>query len=95
MYLFLRALRRWAPYVKRKAYLDGIIVERAGESVVVRTSWKSTAWSTAGEHTITFTRERVLGARGSKAPLQQAPKKGMCKFADDVIREVLEARRIA
>lgn len=94
MYLFLRALRRWTPYIIRKAYLTELVVDKDGDSVVARGSWKGTAGTPAGTHTVILTRERVLGVRGSNAPLQQTPQKGICKFADDVVREILTARKV-
>lgn len=95
MYLFLRALRRWKPYIKRKAYLSKLTVEKNGDTVSAKAEWVGTSVTPAGEHTVIFTRQRVLGQRASKAPLQQMPKKGICKFADDVVREILQARKVA
>lgn len=94
MYLFLRALRRWTPYIKRKAYLSEFVITKNGTTVSAQAKWNATSLTPAGEHTVIFTRQRVLGARGGKAPMQQMPRKGICKFADDVVREILEERKV-
>lgn len=94
MYVFLRALRKWGPYIQKKTYARSVDFElrkrgdRTELSVVV--SWDATKTSPSGQQQFWFTRRRVFGPN----PGSKTPQKRICRFRDDIIREVLQARSV-
>lgn len=95
MLLFQRALRRWLPWIKRATYSSNITIEsgKHGE-FTVKALWPATKGGPAGEHRIYFSRARVLGATSLKGRLCQRTTKKVCRFRDDVVREILQQRGI-
>lgn len=88
MYVFQRALRPWLPYIQRRTYATSVeVVLRERGEFAVRVAWNATRVSPSGEHEVVFTRQRVLGT--GKSPLKK-----VCRYRDDAIREVLQARSL-
>lgn len=96
MFLFQRALRRWLPWIQRATYSSSVTignVQKSGDFTVTAV-WPSTKGGPAGEHNIVFNRYKVLGATSMKGKLCQRTTKKVCRFRDDVVREVLQQRGI-
>ncbi len=95
MFLFRRALRRWLPWIQRATYSSSVtIVGGQNGGFSVRAVWPATKAGPAGEHLIEFTRQKVLGATSMKGRMCQRPTKKVCRFRDDVVREILQQRGI-
>ena len=79
-------LAHWEPRIKKTTYINELEFKTSGEggefTVIAR-------WD-GGEHSIEFTRQKVLG-RSLTSP-QPYPVKRACIFRDDIIREVLQER---
>ncbi len=88
-----RALERWAPHIERMTF-STLEFSSGPDGFRITARWAKTRTAPAGEHVMTFSRARVLGATANEAPLRQRPVKKTCHFRDDVIREVLEARKV-
>lgn len=95
MFLFQRAMRRWLPWIQRATYSSSIIIEsgKNGE-FTVKALWPSTRGGSAGEHRIYFSRASVLGTTALKGRLCQRTTKKVCRFRDDIVREILQQRGI-
>ncbi len=95
MQVFLRALRRWVPHIKRVTYCNEVTLKRndRGEVTLVA-KWNATKASPEGEHSIFFSRMKVLGRTATKSALHQRPVKKICRFADDVAEVILRARGV-
>lgn len=94
MQLFARGLQSWFPAIKRRTYAARIALKPGRESVSVIVEWDESKAGPAGQHIVTFTRQQVLGRTAKLAPLHQRPVKKLCRFVDDVVMAVLEARGV-
>ena len=95
MFLFQRAMRRWLPWIKRATYAANVAIEpRKNGEFFLKVVWPATKAGAAGEHKIYFSRYKVLGATSLKGKLCQRTTKKVCRFRDDVVREVLQKRGI-
>lgn len=93
MQLVQRALRKWLPHMERMAYSKMEFTGGGEDGFSIIASWKESKAGPAGSHTILFTRQRVLGHTASLGPSHQRPVHKICRFRDDVVREVLEIRK--
>ncbi len=92
MQLFLRAIRARLPRLSKATYSTVTIEEVRAGSFTVVSKWPATKLAPAGEHRIHFDRRKVLGRSASLPPLKQRLSKKVCRFHEDIIREVLQAR---
>lgn len=90
MLKFKHELLNWSDHIKRVAYLERLEVvdHEHGEFTLVA------HWKEGGREEQRFTPQLVLGKYLARPPLQQQPHQRICRFRDDFIRRVLNARGI-
>lgn len=93
MQRFPGVLRKWVPRMERATY-STITVKGNGSTVTITAVWQATRAVAAGEHTVVFDRKRLLGATANNPPLKQRTVKTICRFTQDIVQEILQARGI-
>ncbi len=91
--VLMTALQRWQSHIERCTH-STLIFQKEADGFSALASWPETKAGPAGSHRIHFTREFVLGPTASAPWLQQRLKRKTCFYRDDVIRQVLEARKV-
>lgn len=84
-------LRDWIPRIERATY-STVVVSREHDTVLVRATWVATRVHPAGEHVVVFDRKRLFGTTAGSPPLKQRPVKTLCRFVQDAVAEILQAR---
>jgi hypothetical protein len=77
-----------------RATFSALTVKGNGRTVSIAAIWQATKACPAGEHTVVFDRERLLGATATKPPLKQRLAKPICRLAQDIILEILQAKGV-
>ncbi len=77
--------------MQKTTYTTIVLAKNRGV-VAVRASWPESRAGPAGEHVVLFDRKRVLGPTASSPPLKQRPVKTLCRFTQDIMQEILQAR---
>jgi hypothetical protein len=89
MIKFKRDLLSWDAYIRRLAHLSVLEVEDLPHSEFALVGkWKG------GEHRQVFDCRYVMGRWCTSPPLQQRTRMKVCRFRDDFIRSVLNARGV-
>lgn len=87
MRMFKHDLAKHLPYVVRMARVHACeITSLPNDEFTLVVSWDG------GSFRRTYTRQYVLGRSSSMIPTKQAPRMRTCRFRDDFIRDVLDAR---
>jgi hypothetical protein len=87
MQAFRSKLAYWFPHIKRKVHATEIkVVPGGGGEFTVMVKWPG------GEYQKQFSRQLVFGPHLKST--RQRPKKRVCAFRDDLIREVRQRRGI-
>ena len=87
---FKRQLLSWKEYIKRLAHLDALEVKdgEQGEFTLVA------RWKNGGVLEKHYDRRYVMGSFSTAPPLQQRARMKPCRFRDEFIRSVLNARGV-
>ncbi len=92
MLAFQRALLRWEPYIKKNAYARAVKLNLSESNDLTVTVYWTDRKGVSGQYQKVITRSDVYTRIG--AGLQPRPSKTVCRFADEIIAEVLKARGV-
>ena len=84
MQLFRRSLLNWLPYIKKTLKADDAFVELRAQGLILDV----VVVRKGSSHTVTLTREKILGDNARMPLRDQRLVQPVCRFVDDIVMEL-------